>query len=62
MSLIWMSIVAVLILGQKPLPPRTSIDLPLALAIVAQGILVVLAPSAFPGSRNRCERQDPLSP
>jgi predicted metal-binding membrane protein len=49
MSVAWMSLVAVLILGQKLLPPRASIDVPLGLAIVALGILVVLAPSAVPG-------------
>src|SRR5262245_11052471 len=49
MSLAWMSVVAVLILGQKLLPPRASIDAPLGLAMVALGILVVLAPSAVPG-------------
>jgi predicted metal-binding membrane protein len=49
MSVAWMSVVAVLILGQKLLPPRASIDAPLGLAIVALGILVVLAPSAVPG-------------
>jgi hypothetical protein len=31
------------------LPPRASIDAPLGFAIVALGILVVLAPSAVPG-------------
>jgi predicted metal-binding membrane protein len=49
MSIAWMSVVAVLILGQKLMPPRASIDAPLGLAIVALGILVVLAPSAVPG-------------
>jgi predicted metal-binding membrane protein len=49
MSVAWMSIVAVLILGQKLLPPRVTIDVPVALAIVALGILVVLAPSSAPG-------------
>jgi predicted metal-binding membrane protein len=49
MSVAWMSVVAVLILGQKLVPPRASIDAPLGLAIVALGILVVLAPSAVPG-------------
>jgi predicted metal-binding membrane protein len=49
MSIVWMSVVAVLILGQKLMPPRASIDAPLGLAIVALGILVVLAPSAVPG-------------
>jgi predicted metal-binding membrane protein len=49
MSVGWMSVVAVLILGQKLLPPRASIDASLGLAIVALGILAVLAPSAVPG-------------
>jgi predicted metal-binding membrane protein len=49
MSVTWMSVIAVLILGQKLLPPRAPIDVPLALAIVALGILVVLTPSAVPG-------------
>jgi predicted metal-binding membrane protein len=48
MSVTWMSVIAVLILGQKLLPPIASIDMPLALAIVALGALVVLAPSAVP--------------
>jgi predicted metal-binding membrane protein len=49
MSVGWMSVVAVLILGQKLLPPRASIDASLGLAIVALGILALLAPSAVPG-------------
>jgi predicted metal-binding membrane protein len=49
MSVAWMAVVAVLILGQKLLPPRGSTDVPLGLAIVALGVLVVLAPSAVPG-------------
>jgi predicted metal-binding membrane protein len=49
MSVAWMSIVAVLILGQKLLPPRASVDLALAVAVIALGVLVVLAPSAVPG-------------
>jgi predicted metal-binding membrane protein len=39
MSVTWMVVVAVVVLAQKLLPPRTSIDVPLALAIVAFGIL-----------------------
>lgn len=39
MSVTWMVVVAVVVLAQKVLPPRTSIDVPLALAIVAFGIL-----------------------
>jgi predicted metal-binding membrane protein len=49
MSVGWMSAVAVLVLAQKLLPPRTSIDVPLALSIVGLGILIVLAPGATPG-------------
>lgn len=49
MSLAWMSVVAVLVLAQKLLPSRASIDVPLALAIVGFGILIVLAPGAAPG-------------
>ena len=38
MSVIWMSVVAGLVLAQKLLPPITSIDVLVALAIVAVGI------------------------
>jgi predicted metal-binding membrane protein len=49
MSVAWMSVIAVLILAQKVLPPRTAIDVPLALAIVGVGIVIFLAPSSVPG-------------
>ncbi len=49
MSLIWMSVVALLVLAQKLLPPKPAIDVPLALAIVGLGVLAVLAPSSVPG-------------
>jgi predicted metal-binding membrane protein len=49
MSVTWMSVIAVLVLAQKVLPPRTAIDVPLALAIVGLGIVIVLAPSSVPG-------------
>jgi predicted metal-binding membrane protein len=49
MSITWMSVIAVLILAQKLLPLRAAIDLPLALAIVGSGILIILAPSWVPG-------------
>ena len=45
----WMSVIAVLVLAQKLLPPKAAIDVPLALAIVGLGILVVIAPSSVPG-------------
>jgi predicted metal-binding membrane protein len=49
MSVIWMSVIAVLALGQKLLPPRAAVDVPLALAIAGLGVLIVLAPASVPG-------------
>ena len=49
MSVTWMSVIAVLVLAQKLLPLKAAIDVPLALAIVGLGILLVLAPSSVPG-------------
>jgi hypothetical protein len=44
-----MSVIAVLALGRKLLPHRAAIDVPLALAIVGLGILIVIAPLSVPG-------------
>jgi predicted metal-binding membrane protein len=49
MSVTWMSVIAVLVLAQKLLPLKAAIDVPLALAIVVLGILIVLSPSSVPG-------------
>ena len=49
MSLFWMSVVAVLACAQKLLPAKAAIDVPLALAIVGLGLVIVLAPSLVPG-------------
>lgn len=49
MSVTWMSLITVLVLAQKVLPPRAAIDVPLAIAIVGLGILIVVAPSWVPG-------------
>ncbi len=49
MSVTWMSVIAVLVLAQKLLPPRAALDMPLAVAIVGLGILIVIAPSSVPG-------------
>jgi predicted metal-binding membrane protein len=49
MSVTWMSVITVLVLVQKLLPARAAIDVPLALAIVGLGVLIVLAPSSVPG-------------
>ena len=49
MSVTWMSVIAVLVLAQKLLPPRAAVDVPLALAIIGLGVLIVVAPSWVPG-------------
>jgi predicted metal-binding membrane protein len=49
MSVTWMSVIAVLAVGQKLLPPKATVDLPVALAIVGLGIWIILAPSSVPG-------------
>jgi predicted metal-binding membrane protein len=42
MNVAWMSVVAVVVLVQKLIPPKASIDVPLALAIVALGIVTAI--------------------
>ena len=49
MSVGWMAVVAGVVVAQKLLPPRLSIDVPLALAIVALGVVVAVEPSLVPG-------------
>lgn len=49
MSVTWMSVIAVLVLAQKLLPVKAAIDVPLALATVGLGILIIIAPSSVPG-------------
>jgi len=49
MSVAWMAVIAIVSIAQKLLPAQRVIDVPLGLAIVALGILIVLAPSAVPG-------------
>lgn len=49
MSATWMVVIAVLVLGQKLLPARAAIDVPLALVIVAFGTVIMADPSAVPG-------------
>ena len=49
MSVAWMAVIAALALAQKLLAPRPAIDIPVALAIIALGVLIVAAPSAVPG-------------
>jgi predicted metal-binding membrane protein len=49
MNAAWMAVVAALVLAQKVLPPRAAIDIPLAIAIVVLGVLIVVAPDSVPG-------------
>jgi predicted metal-binding membrane protein len=49
MSATWMCVIAVLVLAQKLLPAKAAIDVPLALAIVGLGVLIVSAPASVPG-------------
>jgi len=49
MSVAWMAVIAVLAVAQKLLPAKATIDLPLAVAIVGLGILILVAPSLVPG-------------
>jgi predicted metal-binding membrane protein len=49
MSLTWMAVTAVVVLAQKLLPPRRTIDALVAVAIVALGIAVIVIPASVPG-------------
>jgi predicted metal-binding membrane protein len=49
MSVTWMAVVAVVVVAQKLLRPRAMLDVPLALAIVGLGVLILVEPSAVPG-------------
>jgi predicted metal-binding membrane protein len=47
MSLAWMILVALLVLVQKLLPPKPALDVPLALGLIALGLLILIAPSSL---------------
>ena len=49
MSVAWMAAIAAVVFVQKILPAKAVVDVPLALAIVGVGILIVVAPTAVPG-------------
>lgn len=49
MSVAWMAVIAAIVFVQKILPAKAALDVPLALAIVGLGTLIVVAPSAVPG-------------
>jgi predicted metal-binding membrane protein len=49
MSITWMLVIAVIVLVQKLLPAKPAIDVPVALAIIVLGMLIVVAPALVPG-------------
>jgi predicted metal-binding membrane protein len=49
MSVGWMAVIAVLVTAQKLLPLRAALDVPLALTIVAFGLLIIVDPRGLPG-------------
>jgi len=49
MSVTWMLVIAALVFAQKLLPAKAAIDVPLAVAIVAFGIVIIAAPGLVPG-------------
>ena len=55
MSLTWMSLIAGLVFAQKLLREHPIVDVPVALAIVGLGIVIVASPSLVPGLSQQCE-------
>ncbi len=49
MSLFWMLVITVLAAAQKLLPAKAIIDVPLALALIGLGLVIVIEPSLVPG-------------
>ena len=49
MSVGWMAVITAVVTAQKLLPPRAALDVALALAIVAFGVLTIVDPSSVPG-------------
>jgi predicted metal-binding membrane protein len=49
MSVPLTAVVAAVVIAQKLLPPNAWIDVPVALAIVGLGIVIIVAPAAVPG-------------
>ena len=49
MSVSWMTVIAAVVVAQKLLSARTTIDVPLAIVIVGLGIVILAAPSSVPG-------------
>jgi predicted metal-binding membrane protein len=53
MSAVWMSLIAAVVFVQKLVPEQRVLDVPLALAIVGLGILIVGSPVLVPGLNPR---------
>jgi predicted metal-binding membrane protein len=49
MSIPWMALIAVIVVAQKLVPPKAAIDVPVALAIIALGFVILAAPAWVPG-------------
>jgi predicted metal-binding membrane protein len=49
MSVTWMAVVAAVVFVQKLLPPKASVDVALALAIVGLGVVILVTPETVPG-------------
>ena len=49
MSVTWMLVIAAPVFAQKLLPAKPAVDVRLALALVAFGILIIAAPGSVPG-------------
>jgi predicted metal-binding membrane protein len=49
MSLGWMAVITALVTAQKLLPARAALDVPLALVIIAFGVLIIMNPALVPG-------------
>jgi predicted metal-binding membrane protein len=49
MSVAWMCVAGALVLAKKLLSPRAVVDVPVAVALVALGVVVAVSPSAIPG-------------
>ena len=49
MSVAWMCVAGAFVLAKKLLPPRAAVDVSLALAIVALGVVIAVSPSSIPG-------------
>lgn len=49
MSVTWMCVIAIIVTAQKVLPLNAAIDIPLALAVIGLGVLIVIAPESVSG-------------